>query len=277
MSTHEDPTRNGDAESKPGRAADGTAVPRHLVDAFFDRELDPPARLELFALLRKDLASAVQMERTQEVVDALREPEARIDLTPRILKEWEARRAAGFVPTPAQREAVRSTRVFKMNVLLLAASLALVVGGIVFLRLARFSSPQLTTQPLSASVVPDHAPVPSETMARPVPSRPTTLSPRTLTLLRPGDLSVRALPKVQSGSFQVLGGAGDGSIFSWAEFGRRDPFASRVASTRTLLDGWANLSASRASPLSFPAFGEPILVPSARTAPVIPEPTTRWR
>jgi hypothetical protein len=276
MSGHDDNTKGTPGGARePDRKTIGSSVPRHLVDAFFDRELDPPARLELFALLRKDLRAATEMERTQEAIDALREEEPAPDLTMAILDEWESRRAAGFVPTPAQREAMRSSRLPWMNIVGMAAALALALGGILFLSVRHRAAPSTPTQPIAA--------VPAAPSGEPTPhpvspaGRSNPAPPRVLALLRPGEISVQHLSQVRSGTFRVLSGAGTGSIFSWNDLASRDLFAARIARTNALLDGWSMPTASRDTTLACPAFVESSLVPSARTAPVMPEPNAMWR
>lgn len=63
-----------------------------LVDDLFDRELDPAARAKLFRELRGNLPLATHMERTQAVIDALREAPPAPDLSQRVVREWQRRR-----------------------------------------------------------------------------------------------------------------------------------------------------------------------------------------
>lgn len=238
-------------------------VPQHLVDAFFDRELDPPARMELFALLRKDPRAALNMERTQEAIDAIREPEATPDLTPAILREWESRRAAGLAPTPTERAAIPAPSAAWWAAGALAAALALAVGAVVLL--------QTGANPPSPSPIvegPKHSPAPTIAAGPALPVPPVARE-RLVGELRPGALSVRALNGADERGMRLPSGAGIGSIFSWGELARADAFAARIARSSSLVDGWGVSAASREAVSRTLSMEESTLVPIARTTPVL--------
>jgi hypothetical protein len=76
-------------------------IPKELVDAFFDRELDEGSRENFFGILRQDLRTCSSVARTQRMISALREPVEAPDLTDAIM--GEVGRQRGFLPLKLRR------------------------------------------------------------------------------------------------------------------------------------------------------------------------------
>src|SRR5690606_27515213 len=77
------------------------SIPRELVDAFFDRQLDEGSREKFFLMLRSDLRTCGKVARTQRMLSVLKEPIEAPDLTASIMGEVARRR--GFLPDRLRR------------------------------------------------------------------------------------------------------------------------------------------------------------------------------
>jgi hypothetical protein len=114
----------------PTPRAEPTGTPEHVVDAFFDRELDPAQARDLLAGLRQDPARSEEVARTQRMLSLLRRTpahgegaeEAMLDV---IMARVERRR--GFLPE-VWRRAVTAGRLAVAATVLLAGLGIAVLG-----------------------------------------------------------------------------------------------------------------------------------------------------
>ncbi len=92
------PTPHIPPDPAPRRQA---PIPEHLVDAFFDHELDEGSRERLFRDMLADLDHAEEMARTQHALCLLREPVETPDFTDRVMARVDERRR--FLPRRLRR------------------------------------------------------------------------------------------------------------------------------------------------------------------------------
>lgn len=199
-----------DASLLPEREAG--AIPRELVDQFFDRELDEGSREKFFKMLRADLSRCAEVAKTQRLVAELREPVAAPDLTDAIMTRLHRKRA--FLP-PRLRRLVKASRL---------AAAACVLLGILGIALTQRYAPgalRLTPRPapLSGVIQSGQAEladavesIKSRTPTTTLQNRPESHDPQRLLVLdlKPGRTSVRVLPKTASDpSALALGGSGE--------------------------------------------------------------------
>lgn len=189
-------------------------VPRHLIDAYFDHELDAPARLELFTLLRQDLPAAREMERTQRAIDTLRDEPATRDISAAVLDRLDHH-------APAR----RTDWLARSLPVAVAAGLGLAIVLALALRQPAAQSPAPTpTPPIASNSTPTRPaqPAPRPSLA-PAPATPAHQR------LTPGALSVRPIGPSRDGDITLGTGSGRASVFTWDHFAQRNPFAAQIA------------------------------------------------
>lgn len=193
------------------------------MDDLFDRELDPAARAKLFGELRGNLPLATHMERTQAVIDALREAPPSPDLSKRVVREWERRRTMPKLKRVAIAASAQvATEVVKpwwqaATPWAAAACVTIAFVGVVVYRWGGHapqpSAESTRSEPVAAApevVEPQNTPAPGASEPKPLAAQPGTGTPppRMMPGLQAGPLSNRLLTQAPERGFVLLGGSG---------------------------------------------------------------------